>query len=254
VTNAYLKVYTIVKDTMIAAAKYDEKAGGDEAATKKKDETVKKKPKAEAAKKKTSASADKKKKDEAAAKKKAEEESKKKAEEEAAAKKAEEEAAAAPKADEGANSLTSKEACKARDAAWKKLPPAEQKKTAIDFLQKAKEGKTAEVVKMIADGVSANAIDGDGWTALTKAAEMGKHETMAALLDHGADTSMPVKLGEYDNLAIHHAAKNGHKEAVKLLLARGKKADLSKKNFLSKTPREYATDDSIKSMIKKAMK
>lgn len=215
----------------------------------------KKKPSEDVKKKsKEKSSSDKKKEDEAAQKKKDDIAQKKKEEDAAAAKKKAEDDEAAKKEDEPAKEGTSKEAIKARDAAWKKVPLAEQKAKAIKFLVAAKAGNAAEVTKMITGGVSANAVDGDGWTALMKAAEAGKVEMMELLWEYGADSGMTVKLGEWGNNALHHAARQNHTEAVKLLLSRGKKAEFTAKNFQGKTPRDYATDSEIKSLIKKAAK
>merc|ERR1719321_584155 len=171
------------------------------------------------------------------AKKKGSDEAKKKEEEEAAAKKKAEEAEAAKK-DEAASGAKSRDAIKQRDAAFKKLPLPEQKELANKMIGFAKAGQKELVAKMIEeDGTTANCVDGDGWTPLMKAAEAGKVDTCELLLDYGADTSLAVKLGEWGNNALHHAARQNQTEVVKVLLARGKKADTAAKNFQGKTPR-----------------
>jgi len=227
-------------------------------AAKKTSGSPKKKPPSDGPKKKPEEARQKKKED--AAKKKKDEAKKKKQEEEAALKKANEAAAAektaneeAPKTD-GADSLTSKEAIKARDAAWKKLPEPEKKEKALPLLNAAKAGSIFEATELIKSGVSANAADGDGWTGLMKAAEAGKCDMLDFLFDHGADSSAAVKLGEWGNNALHHAARQGNADAVKLLLARGKKGDITAKNFQGKIPKDYATDSETKSLLRKAAK
>jgi len=191
----------------------------------------------------------KKKADEAALKKRLSEASDK-----AAQTKKEEDALAQKKSDESASGACSRESIKAREQGWKKLPEAEKKEKALELLTAAKAGQPQVAVKLMEGGVSANCSDGDGWTPLMKAAEVGKVDMMKLFFDYGAESGMTVKLGEWGNNALHHAARHSQTEAVKLLLARGSKADCTAKNFQGKTPRDYATDSEIKSLIKKASK
>lgn len=261
---AKVKAVEEAKEAKETIAKETTKAS-EHSPSKDKDKTdVKKKGKSDV-KKKSSASEDKKK----AAKK---QEDKKQADETAEAdqksndddaakkKKEEDDSAAKAKADDDAAAkkegpgAVPKEVIKARDAAWKKLPLPEQKEKAGKLLIAAKNGNIAEATKLIEAGTSANGADGDGWTPLMKAAEANKIEMMELLFAQGADPSSTVKLGEWGNNALHHAARNSNTDAVKLLLARGKKSDTIAKNFQGKTPRDYATDSDIKSMIKKASK
>jgi hypothetical protein len=262
VTNAYLKVYTIVKNTMlekVAEAKLAVEAAevapaqGGEAKTGDDDnikadsakKPVKKQPDSPVKKK----TIDTKKKPPAEAKKK-EEAPPAEATPAAAEAPADAPPAEAPK--EGG--ALDRAAIKEREAAFKKLSDEDKKAQGLRITLAAKAGNKNEVQKCLTEGVSANAIDGDGWTALMKAAERGDIDMMQTLMNYGAETSPTVKLGEWGNNALHHAARNSHTDAVKMLIEKGKKSDVTAKNFQGKTPKDYASDGGIKKMLSKAAK
>lgn len=150
--------------------------------------------------------------------------------------------------------VLSKPEIKEREAAFKKLPDADRKKQSEEMIKAAKGGDLHSVTKLLAGGCSVHCPDGDGWTPLMKAAEANKPDIIELLFNYGADSSMSVSLGEWGNTALHHACRNNHKDAVKVLLTRGNKKDLAAKNHIGKTPKDYTQDEDIRRMCKKAAK
>ena len=80
-------------------------------------------------------------------------------------------------------------------------------------------GDVATVGRLLAHGVSPNAVDGtESGEALEAAAAAGSPGTVGLLLDKGADINAPDFWG---GTALVSAAAAGHTEVVRLLLSRG---------------------------------
>jgi ankyrin repeat protein len=83
----------------------------------------------------------------------------------------------------------------------------------------AERGDATEVRALLARGADVNAADGDGLTALHRAAE-GSHTAVAdVLIAAGSAIDPKTRIGDYTPL--HMAARSGHGEIVRLLLAAG---------------------------------
>mmetsp|Transcript_118250 Transcript_118250/g.205398 ORF Transcript_118250/g.205398 Transcript_118250/m.205398 type:complete len:470 (+) Transcript_118250:57-1466(+) len=218
------------------AAEAEEKKKNDhDAAKKKEEEPTKKKAKPAAKKKSKSSEDDAKKKKEAEAKKKAQEEQTKKDEEAKAA--AEKAAAEGGGEDEAAKKKRNKEI---KDN-WKSVPDAEKAEKGNKIRMAAKAGQRMEVTRLLEEGVSPDAADGDGWTAIHFAAQEGKKDVVEVLLDYEADVTLLIKLGEWGHTPLHYAARNDHREVAELLVAADKKGKaLRTKNWKGKTPHQVA--------------
>ncbi|MFJ5710809.1 ankyrin repeat domain-containing protein [Streptomyces sp. NPDC093105] len=85
----------------------------------------------------------------------------------------------------------------------------------------ASSGDTAEVGRLLAEGVAADAPDGERRTALDRAVCAGHAEVVDLLLRAGADPGQPI--GEYggDQTPLTAAVGWGHADVVRLLLAAG---------------------------------
>lgn len=87
------------------------------------------------------------------------------------------------------------------------------------LIRAARDGNTAEIVRLISEGTDPNVRGGvNGWTALMHAIHKNRPESVLALLDHGAD---PNARGESGNTALIMAAGYGYTGLVETLLARG---------------------------------
>jgi hemoglobin-like flavoprotein len=136
----------------------------------------------------------------------------------------------------------------------KTLTEAEAKHLTKEFLEAAKAGKTPDIERLMSDGLSVNATDNDGNTALHFAAEEGNLEVVNALLAAGADPTLQVKLGEWGYTPLHHAARKGHKEIAEALVKADKKGKaLRVKNRQGKIPADIASSK-LRSWLKKLSK
>lgn len=262
VTNAYLKVYTLVKNTMIgdhyqetsapeevhppqedeatAEAKLEEARRAKEAEDLRRKEEEAKKKKDAAEKKKAAQKEEKRRSERERAKKEKEEQAKKKAE--ADQKKAEEEEAIKQAA---------VEAKAQRLDAWKAMDKKEQGKLIDKLMKAAKDGNTANAKAVLEANCLPDAEDKDGQTALHYAADKGKTEVVKLLLEWGASPTAKVKLGEWGLCALHYAARQGHSEIAALVY--DAKA-MGNNNCLKKTPIDIAKEkghDDIASALKK---
>nr|XP_024219542.1 ankyrin repeat domain-containing protein 65-like [Halyomorpha halys] len=82
----------------------------------------------------------------------------------------------------------------------------------------AREGRTALVRTLLAQGINPNLRGAVGCTALHEAAAKGRTGVMRILLRHGADVKAKTVTGQ---TALHWAADVGHCNAVMLLLQAG---------------------------------
>jgi len=115
------------------------------------------------------------------------------------------------------------------------------------FLQAAKEGDTALVIKALDSGVEAETVDEDGVSALMMAAMKGSLETCQVLVDRGAnpDGSEPAA----GRTPLMFAAQGGSTTVVELLL--GKKADPSRADSEGTTALMWAAVANQAATIKK---
>jgi len=82
--------------------------------------------------------------------------------------------------------------------------------------------------------------------ALREAAKAGDAETVIALLDAGVPVDHTDK--EYGQTALHYAAREGRKEAVQVLVARG--ANVNARNKDLRTPLHWAAANGTASVIR----
>ncbi|GAF80317.1 unnamed protein product, partial [marine sediment metagenome] len=94
--------------------------------------------------------------------------------------------------------------------------------------------RTADVEKLLANGVDVNSRDRAGMTPLHLVAFLGHIKTAKLLIVHGADVNAIDDKGE---TPLHLAADGGQLEIIKLLLDAG--ADVNIKTNERKTPLDY---------------
>ena len=105
-----------------------------------------------------------------------------------------------------------------------------------------------EVKGLIEEGVDVDSKGENGWTPLLIAILKGNVGIVRLLLDHGANINYRPH-NRYT--AIHHAACHGE-ETVRILIERG--ANLHVKNYLGKTPLDYAKESFTATIIERAIK
>lgn len=94
--------------------------------------------------------------------------------------------------------------------------------------------RTADVEKLLANGVDVNYRDKAGTTPLHPVAFLGHIKTAKLLIVHGANVNAMDDKGE---TPLHLAAEGGWPEIIKLLLDAG--ADINTKTNEGKTPLDY---------------
>lgn len=104
----------------------------------------------------------------------------------------------------------------------------------------ADRGKLAQV-ELLIPYVDVDARDEDEQTALIRAAERGRTEVVAALIEAGADVDATAKRGW---TALHHAVDRGDQETAQLLVDRG--ADLTAKLETGETPEDLDSEVTLK--------
>jgi hypothetical protein len=97
-------------------------------------------------------------------------------------------------------------------------PPKPQPSAASDeaLLEAVARGGVANVRKLLAEGVSPDAKDGEGRSALFLAAQSGNVEIVDVLLQHGADARAAEK--HHGQTPVLVAGQAGHADVVRLLL------------------------------------
>lgn len=83
----------------------------------------------------------------------------------------------------------------------------------MNLIQCTKSDNFNEVKRLLQNGVNVNAVDGDGRTALSLAAEMGHVECAVVLLDANADVN---KVNNAGLTPLHDASVNDHVEFVRV--------------------------------------
>ncbi len=91
----------------------------------------------------------------------------------------------------------------------------------------ARDGKTAEIRRLLQQGSGVNEKDGYGCTALIRAAVNGHLEAVRLLLEKGAGVDLKVENDGFT--ALHCAAYHGHVEVAKELLRAGASTDIRDK-------------------------
>lgn len=116
-------------------------------------------------------------------------------------------------------------------------PPSYPAETVTAFLKEAREGSRRGIAQFIAKygpGI-VHAANASGKGAIAHAAETGRTETIALLLQHGASVNARDNDG---NTPLMAAAQAGHPHTVKFLLDRG--AEVNAENDNGLTPLRYA--------------
>jgi ankyrin repeat protein len=88
---------------------------------------------------------------------------------------------------------------------------------------------TDEIHNCLNAGANINAYEDDGFTLLQFAIRKGKNDSVAVLLERGADPEIPAK-GEQGYKALHIAAAAKNEGALQLLLQRNAEIDCTDKN------------------------
>jgi predicted Ser/Thr protein kinase len=94
------------------------------------------------------------------------------------------------------------------------------------LVRAASRGRDQISRKLLGGGANVNAADGDGSTALMEASLNGHNDTVKVLLENGADVNQRDNDGR---TALLRAAIRGHNEVVRLLLNRGARVDIRDK-------------------------
>lgn len=117
------------------------------------------------------------------------------------------------------------------------------------FLKAVRNGDSKTAVLFLEAGISPNAADETGNTALMRAAENGSTETVRSLIKAGA--KLDTKSWDYDDTALTIAAGAGHAEIVQLLIDAG--ANLELKGYKSRTPLARAAfngqEEAVKALL-----
>lgn len=227
VTNAYLKVYTIVKTTMCGdhypTSPPEEQHPAPEAEA---EAEAAAKAADEAAKKEAEAAAEQKAAEQKAAEQKAAEQKRAEAKKKAMAKKP-------------VKRINSLEAKKARQDAWAAFPQAKKDELASQLFRNAVTGDTAKTKAILEASCDPDA-EAEGQTALQCAAAKGNTAIVKLLVDYGADvTKKATGTGVEGLTALHMACQKGHKEVVPLVYSL--KA-MGKDNALKKSPMMIAEE------------
>lgn len=83
----------------------------------------------------------------------------------------------------------------------------------------AMNGDMSRVEALLRQGADVNAAQGDGMTALHWAAELGRADMAARIIEAGADVAVKTRVGDYTPL--HVAARGGHADVTRVLLEAG---------------------------------
>ncbi len=94
----------------------------------------------------------------------------------------------------------------------------QDEKEVAEWMIAVKSGDIAAAKKILATPIDINVTGKDSWTALMWAAELGRREMAAFLIQQGADIRARNKEG---SVALSMAAQHGHEDLVKLLLDAG---------------------------------
>ena len=88
---------------------------------------------------------------------------------------------------------------------------------------------------MVVAGMPVDIVDGDGWTALKRAAFNNQTDVVRYLLNNGANVNKQNRWGE---TALHNASYNNHIDVMRILLQHGARKDI--KDNIGATPIDVA--------------
>lgn len=97
----------------------------------------------------------------------------------------------------------------------------------------------------LANGVSSQPVDEDGWTPLFHAAAAGHESVVDLLLLYHADIELK---DEFGRTPLSHAASGGHESVVRLLIHRGASVDSTSRD--GSTPLSYAARGNHEQVVK----
>ena len=138
-------------------------------------------------------------------------------------------------------------------AAIERMLEQQTEKTKVkEMCTAATEGNAAVVKKLLDCGVSPDAKDQNGDTALHLAAAEGNTAVVKVLLEHGAHPNIQTQSG--GNTALHLAITEGHLAVVEALLAKGANPHaLNNQGFTPKDYLEHVEDPATKAAIERLL-
>jgi len=110
-----------------------------------------------------------------------------------------------------------------------------------DIHDAAGAGNIDAIEEFVRSGVCVDVLDNHGESAVHHAVKYGRQESVLALVNEGADVSIPTALGR--DTPVHYAVMRQDWGMVELLLRLGAQGD--RKNAEGVTPREYAANQGV---------
>ncbi|EEQ98649.1 serine-threonine protein kinase, putative [Perkinsus marinus ATCC 50983] len=112
-------------------------------------------------------------------------------------------------------------------------------------------GRAVLIPMILERGVDVNTRDKDGWTALHHAAFVNQLDAIHALLKHGADVH---RQNNHGRTPVHIASEWENIEVLETLLETGGPVCMTIADELGRTPMEYATPETRKTLMKYVVK
>ena len=119
------------------------------------------------------------------------------------------------------------------------------------LIEAVQSGSLPAVRRMLAMGVPAGAVEGDGDTPLCAALRLGMGDIAVELLDHGAD---PTACGRDGQSPVALASLRRHPKALKMLLNAGAKPNVIIATPVSPAVLDLVNDESLRNRLKRERK